>query len=247
MPNITRKPRIPTRSASLGKLHNVDKPLPDIPSPATLVDQDLPEQQHDPHDKYDRNSHYARTYSLLIEYYYSSQTSRSMQTNEDDDDDTGSDMTTSDDSESEYSDEAASRQSVVTDLYTVASSYHPKSYMSRSVWTADEATVETLELQDLDENEYFNEEQVEQIVSQLRSRGLPVYEDSEDSESEYDDEYDEDDEDTDGMSFVASLTESTTASIRQAEKVFGLMEKHGGVKLKSLLKDLIRWKHAKDV
>ncbi|KAJ3242499.1 hypothetical protein HDU78_001371 [Chytriomyces hyalinus] len=243
MPNISRKPRIPTRSASLGKLHNVDKPLPDIPSPATLVDQDLPEQQHDLHANNDRNSHYARTYSLLIEYYYSSQTSRSMQTDEDDDDDTGSDMTTSD-SESEYTDEAASRQSVVTDLYTVASSYHPKSHMSRSVWTADEATVETLELQDLDEDEFLNEKQVEQIVSQLRSRGLPVYEDSEDSESEYDDEYEEDDEDTDGMSFVASLTEST-ASIRQAEKVFGLMEKHGGVKLKSLMKDLIRWKHAK--
>ncbi|KAI8827559.1 hypothetical protein BJ741DRAFT_629670 [Chytriomyces cf. hyalinus JEL632] len=247
MPNISRKPRIPTRSASLGKLHNVDKPLPDIPSPATLVDQDLPEQQHDPHDNYDRNSHYARTYSLLIEYYYSSQTSRSMQTNEDDDDDdTGSDMTTSDDSESDYTDEAASRQSVVTDLYTVASSYHPKSHMSRSVWTADEATVETLELQDLDEDEFLNEEQVEQIVSHLRSRGLPVYEDSEDSESEYDDGYEENDDDTDGMSFVASLTEST-ASMRQAEKVFGLMEKHGGVKLKSLLKDLIRWKHAKDL
>ncbi|KAJ3258424.1 hypothetical protein HDU77_002268 [Chytriomyces hyalinus] len=245
MPNISRKPRIPTRSASLGKLHNVDKPLPDIPSPATLVDQDLPEQQHDLYANNDRNSHYARTYSLLIEYYYSSQTSRSMQTNEDDDDDdTGSDMTTSD-SESEYTDEAASRQSVVTDLYTVASSYHPKSHMSRSVWTADEATVETLELQDLDEDEFLNEEQVEQIVSQLRSRGLPVYEDSEDSESEYDDGYEEDDEDTDGMSFVASLTESN-ASIRQAEKVFGLMQKHGGVKLKSLMKDLIRWKHAKD-
>ncbi|KAJ3235287.1 hypothetical protein HDU81_000638 [Chytriomyces hyalinus] len=245
MPNISRKPRIPTRSVSLGKLHphNIDKPLPDIPSPATIVDQDLPQHQHDLHANNDRNSHYARTYSLLIEYYYSSQTSRSMQTN---DDDTGSDMTTSD-SESEYTtDGEASRQSVVTDLYTVASSYHPKSHMSRSVWTADEATVETLELQDLDEDEFLNEEQVEQIVSQLRSRGLPVYEDSEDSESEYDDEeYDEDDEDTDGMSFVASLADSN-ASIRQAEKVFGLMQRHGGVKLKSLLKDLIRWKHEKE-